>query len=81
MNSPSPARIRSRVLLVESDPWDAGLVQEALDELEEQQYRKLLPWQMELYHAETLAEALAALEQEAFDIILLNLDLTDSQAL
>jgi len=81
MNSPSPARIRSRVLLVESDPWDAGLVQEALDELEEQQYRKLLPWQMELYHAETLAEALAALEHEAFDIILLNLDLTDSQAL
>lgn len=81
MNSPSPARIRSRVLLVESDPWDAGLVQEALDELEEQQYRKLLPWLMELYHAETLAEALGALQQEAFDIILLNLDLTDSQAL
>ncbi len=81
MNSPSPARIRSRVLLVESDPWDAGLVQEALDELEEQQYRKLLPWVMELYHAETLAEAIVALEQEAFDIILLNLDLTDSHAL
>lgn len=81
MNSPTPARIRSRVLLVESDPWDAGLVQEALDELEEQQYRKLLPWHMELYHAETLAEALAALEQESFDILLVNLDLTDSQAL
>lgn len=81
MNSPSPARIRSRVLLVESDPWDAGLVQEALDELEEQQYRKLLPWQMELYHAETLEEAVAALEQEPFDIILLNLDLSDSKAL
>ena len=81
MNSPSPARIRSRVLLVESDPWDAGLVQEALDELEEQQYRKLLPWQMELYHAETLGEAVAALDQEPFDIILLNLDLTDSKAL
>ncbi len=81
MNSPSPARICSRVLLVESDPWDAGLVQEALDELEEQQYRKLLPWQMELYHAETLGEAVAALEQEPFDIILLNLDLSDSKAL
>lgn len=81
MNSPSPARVRSRVLLVESDPWDAGLVQEALDELEEQQYRKLLPWLMELYHAETLAESIAALEQETFDIILLNLDLADSNAL
>lgn len=81
MSLPSFGRVRSRILLVESDAWDAGLVQEAIDELEEQRYRTILPWQMDLYHAESLAEALTALDQNTFEVILLTLDLSDSKAL
>lgn len=81
MPQTAPARLPSRVLLVESDLWAAGLIQEAIDEIEDQPVRNLLPWKVELFLAETLAEAQQALRKESYEVILLNLELTDSSAL
>lgn len=66
-------KTRARLLLVESDPWDAGLVQEALDELEERPHENLLGRAVELFHAETLAEAVESVSIETYDLILLDL--------
>jgi two-component system cell cycle response regulator len=71
----------SKVLLVESDPWDAGLVAEAVAELEEHQYSRICPSSYELVAAVSLAEALEVLVEEQFDVILLDLSLSDSEGL
>lgn len=70
---PSGEKTRARLLLVEDDPWDAGLVQEALDELEERPHENLLGRSVELFHAETAREAADALAEESYDLILLDL--------
>jgi PleD family two-component response regulator len=61
-----------RLLLVENDAWDAGLVQEALDELEERPQEKLLPRPLDLFHAESVEEALQSLDTESYDLVLLS---------
>lgn len=64
--SPKPIQ----VLLVEDNLGDARLLQELLDEA--------APTQFELTHVQRLAEALACLEGEAYDVVLLDLGLPDS---
>lgn len=66
-------KTRARILLVESDPWDAGLIQEALDELEERPHENLLGRAVELFHAETIEEAVVSASKETYDLILLDL--------
>jgi PleD family two-component response regulator len=66
-------KTRARLLLVENDPWDAGLIQEALDELEERPHENLLGRSVELFHAETLEEAVVSASAETYDLILLDL--------
>lgn len=66
-------KLCARLLLIEGDPWDAGLVQEALDELEERPHANLLGRPVEYFHAETLEEAIAATAKASYDIILLDL--------
>lgn len=66
-------KTRARLLLVESDPWDAGLIQEALDELEERPHENLLGRAVELFHAETIEEAMQSVSVETYDLILLDL--------
>ena len=61
-----------RLLLVERDAWDAGLIQEAIDELEEHPQEKILPRPIDLFHAENLSEATASVEHEQYDLILLD---------
>jgi GGDEF domain-containing protein len=61
-----------RLLLVERDAWDAGLIQEAIDELEEHPQEKILPRPIDLFHAENLTEATASVEHEQYDLILLD---------
>ncbi len=60
-----------RVLLVEDNPGDARLMKEYLSEPE---YRVF-----ELTHKERLSQALECLEKERFDVILLDLMLSDSK--
>lgn len=64
---------RARLLLVEGDPWDAGLIQEALDELEERPHENLIGRSVELFHAETLDEAAESTAATSYDLILLDL--------
>jgi two-component system cell cycle response regulator len=66
-------KTRARLLLVESDAWDAGLIQEALDELEERPHENLLGRIVELFHAETLDQAIHSVCAETYDLILLDL--------
>ena len=70
---PPDDQSRARILLVENDPWDAGLVQEALDELDERPHLNLLGRSVELFHAESLHEALLSASVEPYDLILLDL--------
>ena len=70
---PAAEKLRARLLLVESDAWDAGLIQEALDELEERPHQNLLGRAVELFHAETLDEAILSAATESYDLILLDL--------
>ena len=67
----SPGTIK--VLLVEDNRGDARLLREALAESTGVCF--------ELAHVECLAEALRRLDQEAFDIVLLDLSLPDAQGL
>lgn len=60
-----------KVLLVEDNPGDARLVSEALKESGENQ--------TELKHVETFQNAVDILNSEAFQLILLDLTLPDSQ--
>jgi PleD family two-component response regulator len=70
---PPAEKTRARLLLVESDAWDAGLVQEALDELEERPHENLLARPVELFHAESLDEAILSAAAESYELILLDL--------
>jgi signal transduction histidine kinase/CheY-like chemotaxis protein len=62
-----------KVLLVEDNPGDARLLREALAEMARARF--------DLTHVDRLAEALRRLEEERFDIILLDLSLPDAQGL
>lgn len=62
-----------KVLLVEDSPTDALLLTEALGDERSMQFRTA--------HAETLADAMNRLQEQAFDLILLDLGLPDSQGL
>ena len=66
-------KTRARLLLVENDAWDAGLIQEAFDELEERPHENVLGRSVELFHAETLEEAVTSASAETYDLILLDL--------
>jgi DNA-binding response OmpR family regulator len=59
-----------RVLLIEDDPNDAELVRACLAEATRAG--------AEIVHAATLAEGLRALQSQAFDVTVLDLDLPDS---
>ena len=69
------------LLLIASDPWDSGLVREALSELEENKYatsfQKTISWQM----AECLEDALDLAGTGNYDIALCDLQLSDSEGL
>ena len=62
-----------RVLLVEDNPADARLLREVLRDVSSRQF--------DLIHVERLSEALQRLDQERFDVILLDLSLPDTQGL
>ncbi len=62
-----------KVLVVEDSPTDALLLREALTDERSMQFRTA--------HAETLADALRTLQEQPFDLILLDLGLPDSQGL
>ncbi|HEX9445542.1 MAG TPA: ATP-binding protein [Candidatus Binatia bacterium] len=62
-----------KVLLVEDNPGDARLLREALAEMADARF--------ELTHVERLSEALRRLDEERFDIILLDLSLPDAKGL
>ncbi len=63
-----------RVLLVEDNPGDARLLEEALAEAPASSA-------FHLTHVQTLAQTLALLGEERFDLLLLDLGLPDSQGL
>jgi signal transduction histidine kinase len=60
----------TKVLLVEDSPSDAGLLRESLETNEFERFTFVL--------TETLAEAVALLRRESFDVLLLDLTLPDS---
>ncbi|MFQ5828607.1 MAG: response regulator [Candidatus Methylomirabilia bacterium] len=62
-----------RVLLVEDNPGDVRLLREMLPAGGEEQ--------VELTHVETLGEALGRLQEAHFDVVLLDLSLSDTQGL
>ena len=62
-----------RVLLVEDNPGDARLLEEALAEAPASAFH--------LTNVQTLAQTLALLREETFDLLLLDLGLPDSQGL
>lgn len=67
-----------RVLLVESDADDVLFLQEALTEIEGGRYWS--NWiRIETLHADTWAQAAVILAHEALDLLLLDLNLADSQ--
>src|SRR5579864_4095322 len=67
-----------RVLLVESDTEDVLFLHEALTEIEGGRYWS--NWiRIETLHADTWAKAAAIVAHEALDLLLLDLNLADSQ--
>jgi two-component system, cell cycle sensor histidine kinase and response regulator CckA len=62
-----------KILLVEDNPGDVLLLQETLSEITH--------FELELVHAECLAQALHRLQAETFDVVLLDLLLPDSNGL
>jgi two-component system, cell cycle sensor histidine kinase and response regulator CckA len=62
-----------KILLVEDNPGDVLLIQETLSEITH--------FELELVHAERLKQALQRLQQEIFDVVLLDLLLPDSDGL
>jgi PAS domain S-box-containing protein len=61
------------VLLVEDNPGDARLMREAVREAEGSH--------IHLVHVDTLAKALARLDQDRFDVVMLDLSLPDAEGL
>lgn len=70
MNSPSRFKETIRVLLLEDDEGDALMLTEDLEEDKRSNY--------DVFHATTLADALKALENKEFDIVLSDLTVPDS---
>ena len=66
MTSSSPIR----VLLIEDSPTDADLIALSLEEVTSVKFA--------VTHAETLKEGLRALDEQAFDVVLVDLSLPDS---
>ncbi|WP_119460852.1 ATP-binding response regulator [Rhodospirillaceae bacterium SYSU D60014] len=62
-----------KILLVEDNPGDARLTRELLSEVGNARF--------ELIHVESLKAALERVEQESFDVVLLDLSLPDAQGL
>jgi CheY-like chemotaxis protein len=62
------------ILLVEDNPGDARLVEILLSEVDP-------PAGFDIVHAERLGEALRRLDDQAFDVILLDLSLPDCNGL
>jgi two-component system, cell cycle sensor histidine kinase and response regulator CckA len=62
-----------KILLVEDNPGDVLLLQETLSEITH--------FELELAHAERLTQALQRLQEETFDVVLLDLLLPDSNGL
>src|ERR1700682_1485198 len=70
-----------RVLLVEDNPEDTNLVEGALAELQEGEYWRTWRRTFEVFHVETLEEALDLISKVHFDVFLLDLFLPDSESL
>lgn len=70
-----PPHPNTKILLVEDDPDDALLLQEMMKEKTETSY----PYEID--HVDCLAKALQKLQNNQYDIILLDLSLPDSQGL
>jgi PleD family two-component response regulator len=69
-----------KLLVIEDDLEDEGLLCEALIEIEE--HRQWCNWRTaSIVHVEQLSDALDCLGQDSFDAVLLNLSLPDSPAL
>jgi PleD family two-component response regulator len=69
-----------KLLVIEDDLEDEGLLCEALIEIEE--HRQWCNWRTaSIVHVEQLSDALDCLRQERFDAVLLNLSLPDSPVL
>jgi signal transduction histidine kinase len=66
------SRQSTKLLLVEDNPGDAGLVRLALEEASGPE------WNFELLPVERLSEAVEALKQHSFDLVLLDLSLPDA---
>lgn len=62
-----------KVLLIEDNPADARFIKEMFKDIEKPEYK--------LYHAEKLVDGLKSLENNSFDILLLDLTLPDSAGL
>jgi signal transduction histidine kinase len=62
----------TKLLLVEDNPGDAGLVRLALEEASGPE------WKFEMLRVERLSEAVEALKQSSFDLVLLDLSLPDA---
>ena len=69
------------VLLVEENLWDAGLVEEALAEIEETQYLRVASRGFQMVHVQSMEGALDVLSEIPVDLVLLDLNLPDSKAL
>lgn len=59
-----------KILLIEDNPGDVGLIEEHLEEFADFSY--------EIKNVEILGEALCVLKEQLFDVILLDLELPDS---
>jgi two-component system sensor histidine kinase UhpB len=67
-----------RILLVESEPEDVIFLKDVLTEIESGRYWS--QWvQIETLHAATASDAVAIMANEIVDVVLLDLDLPDSQ--
>ena len=69
------------LLVIASDPWDAGLVSEALSELEESQYARAFQRTISWQRAECLGDALDLAATGHYDAALCDLQLSDSEGL
>lgn len=73
--------MKNTVLLVEENLWDAGLVEEALAEIEETQHLRAASRGFQMVHVQSMEDALDVLTQIPVDLVLLDLNLPDSKAL
>jgi len=72
---------KNTILLVEENLWDAGLVEEALAEMEETQHLRVASRSFQLVHVQAMQDALDVLSEIPVDLVLLDLNLPDSKAL